>query len=217
MSVRISLIHATPVAIQPVLDAFASGWPEAMPVNLLDDSLTPDRAAVDGLTPDLRRRFVELAGYAHRCGARGILFTCSAFGEAIELAAQTVPVPVLKPNEAMFVDALGRGRRLGLLATFEPSVRSMAAEFDALARLQGVDAELVVEVVPEAMARLRAGDVEGHNRHLAEAASTLADCDAVMLAHFSTSQARAAVAERLSCPVLSAPDSAVAALRLRAG
>jgi aspartate/glutamate racemase len=217
MSVRISLIHATPVAIQPILDAFAAGWPEAKPVNLLDDSLTPDRAAVDTLTPDLRRRFVDLACYAHRSGAKGILFTCSAFGEAIEFASQMVPVPVLKPNEAMFDDALERGRRLGLLATFEPSVPSMAAEFEAMARARGLDAELVVEVVPEAMARLRIGDVEGHNRRLADAAPRLAGCDAVMLAHFSTAQAHAAVAERLPCPLLSAPDSAVAALRLRTG
>ena len=198
MSVRISLIHATPVAIQPVLDAFAAGWPEAEPVNLLDDSLTPDRAAVDALTADLRRRFVDLACYAHGTGAAGILFTCSAFGEAIELAARTVPVPVLKPNEAMFAEALSRGRRLGLLATFEPSVPSMSAEL-------------------EAMARLRAGDAEGHDHRLAEAAPALEGCDAVMLAHFSTARAKHAVTARLACPILTAPDSAVAALRARIG
>jgi len=48
-----------------------------------------------------------------------------------------------------------------------------------------------------------------HNRLLAEAAPALKDCDAVMLAQFSTAQAKDAVSEVLGIPVLTAPDAAV--------
>ena len=206
---RIALVHATPVAIDPVAEAFAADWPEAHTVNLLDDSLSADRAAEAELTPSMTRRIVSLAQYAESTGAAGILFTCSAFGPAIEAAAEAVAVPVLKPNQAMFEAALAMGKHLGLLATFAPSVPLMAEEFEAMA----AGARLDTHVVPEAMTALRAGDSDTHNWLLAEAAPALASCDAVMLAHFSTARALPAVRASLPCPVLTSPNSAVARLR----
>lgn len=204
--------------MQPVHDAFAESWPEAEPVDLLESSLSPDRAAVEDLTEDLRERLCELASYAERrAGAAGILFTCSAFGPAIEEAARRTEIPVLKPNEAMFEAGLALGGRLGLLATFAPSLASMTAEFEEMRAAGGSDAELVTHVVPEAMVRLRAGDSGAHNRLLAEGAKELADCDAILLAHFSTSRALPAVEAAMRRPVLTAPHAAVSALRQRLG
>src|SRR5262245_59393876 len=210
---RIALIHAVRVAIPPVEEAFARHWPEATRMNLLDDSLSRDRTRDGELTAAMVRRFVALADYALATGASGILYTCSAFGPAIEAARDGRAVPVLKPNEAMFRDALGRGRRVGLLATFAPSVPSMEEEFRAMAREAVRNVELRSVCVPEAMAALDAGDGARHDRLLADAAPQLADCDAVMLAQFSTARAQAAVAAVLACPVLTSPDSAVLWLR----
>ena len=134
MAHRIALIHAVRVAIQPVEEAFGRHWPDAERMNILDDSLSRDRARDGKLTPAMVQRFATLTDYALSTGADGILFTCSAFGPAIEAAREGRKVPVLKPNEAMFREALGRGRRLGLLATFGPSAPSMEQEFRDLAR-----------------------------------------------------------------------------------
>lgn len=211
---RIVLIHATPVAMQPVHDAFAEAWPEAEPVDLLEASLSPDRAAVDHLTEELTERLCDLGSYAeHRAGAAGILFTCSAFGSAIEEVAGRTRIPVLKPNEAMFEAALAYGGQVGLLATFAPSIESMSEEFAAMRTARGSKADLVSHVVPEAMEKLRSGDTEAHNRLVAEGAKSLSGCNAVMLAHFSTSRARKATESVLDWPVLTAPHAAVAALR----
>jgi hypothetical protein len=210
---RIVLVHAVQVAMEPVESAFRSGWPEAERVNLLDDSLSPDRAATDRLPPAMFDRFAALTDYAAAIGAAGVLFTCSAFGPAIERAAAGRAFPVFKPNEAMFDEALRRGTRLGMLATFAPSVAGMEEEFRAQAVARGVSATIETICVPEAMTALRAGDPERHNTLLASAAPRLARCDAVMLAHFSTSRAAAAAQAVLACPVLTAPGSAVARLR----
>jgi hypothetical protein len=102
---------------------------------------------------------------------------------------------------------------VGMLATFGPSVASMEEEFRAAAA--GRDATLETVLVEDAMAALRRGEAEAHNRLLAEAAHRLAGCDAVMLAHFSTSRARGAVGTVLACPVLTAPGAAVLALKSR--
>ncbi|MEZ5845077.1 MAG: hypothetical protein R3D27_15270 [Hyphomicrobiaceae bacterium] len=99
---RIALVHAVTVAIEPVRRAFAERWPDAGLINLLDDSLSPDRARDGDLTPAMSARIGALGDYAQSIGVAGILYTCSAFGPAIDAVAARYPLPVLKPNEAMF-------------------------------------------------------------------------------------------------------------------
>jgi len=202
---RIALIHAVRVAMQPVEDAFRRHWPQAERMNLLDDSLSVDRSRDTEITPAMSRRIGALADYALACGASGILYTCSAFGDAIQAVKERLRVPVLKPNEAMFEEAQRYGTRLGLLATFPASIPSMQAELPDIV-LQSI-------CIPEAMIALQSGDGEKHDALLASAAPLLGRCDAIMLAQFSTARARDAVAASVDCPVLSSPDSAVLAMR----
>jgi Asp/Glu/hydantoin racemase len=213
MTHRIVLIHAVPMALQPVADAFARAWPEAETVNLLEDSLSRDRAAAGRLDRTMMDRFRVLGDYALSIGADGILFTCSAFGPAIEMMARDAPVPVLKPNEAMFDAALDIGARIGMLVTFQGSVASMRAEFEEMAAARKIDAAFEPCLVEEAMTVLRQGNAARHNELLAEAAPALAACDAVMLAQFSTAQAKDAVGAVLGIPVLTAPDAAVGRMK----
>ncbi len=212
-STRIALIHAVTVAMPPVVAAFAAHWPEARIQHLLDDALSPDREADGELTAAMCARILDLARYAQASGARGILYTCSAFGAAIDAAKAAVALPILKPNEAMFAQALARGTRIGMLATFAPSVASMDEEFRAMAKASGSAATLTTRCIPEAMAALRGGRGDEHDRLLAGAAPQFADCDVLLLAHFSTSRAQAAVEKTVSIPVLTSPGSAVFALR----
>lgn len=212
---RIALIHAVAVAIDPIRAAFDALWPEARPFNLLDDALSPDRERSAALAPELHARIVALAHYAGTAEAAGILYTCSAFGPAIEAARAEVAIPVLKPNEAMFVDALKHGSRIGMLATFAPSVVSMEDEFQATASAHGIAASVRTVCVPAAMSALKAGDRATHDAILADAVPGLGKVDAIMLAHFSTSRAMDAVCAVTSIPVLAAPRSAVLAMRAR--
>lgn len=215
MAPRIALIHAVEVAIEPIASAFAHSWPDARCTNLLEDSLSPDRAAEGELSERMARRINALADYAVLSGADGILFTCSAFGPAIEQAARRLPIPVLKPNEAMFDQALAAGRRIGMLATFAPAVATMEAEFREAARVANSDAQLETVLVDGAIEALKAGDATTHNRLVAARAPELNHCDAVILAHFSTSRAKSAVEEALGRNVLTSPSAAVSSLRER--
>lgn len=210
---RIVLLHATPVAIQPIEDAFKAVWQEPELVNLLDDSLSPDRALIQDLTPAIIERFVAFGRYGHGIGADAILVTCSAFGPAIDRLTRELPVPVLKPNEAMFRAALNKGENIAMVATFRPAVRTMEAEFEEFMAETGARAKLTTFVVEPAMTALRAGDAETHNRLIAEKADELKGFDTIMLAHFSTSRAADALSEKTSVPVLSSPGTAVTRLR----
>ena len=212
-SQRIVLLHATPVAMSPVQEAFKRLWPEAETVNLLDDGLTIDRNRSENLDEALSERFIRFGEYGASMNTDGILVTCSAFGPAIDALEQKLDIPVLRPNESMFRAAITAGKKIGMLATFAPAVVTMEKEFEQFARQVGSDATLETIVVPDAIDRLRSGDAETHNRLVAAEAHRLADCDVIMLAHFSTSRARDAVSAVVDVPVFTAPDAAVERMR----
>jgi Asp/Glu/hydantoin racemase len=205
--VRIALIHALRHSPPPIEAAFRIAWPEARLMNLLDDSLSADLARDGRLTEAMTGRFLTLARYAAGTGADGILFSCSAFGPCIEACARDLaPLPVLKPNEAAIGQAVGMGRRIGLLATFAGTLASMPPEFPP-----GV--EVVPCMAEGALAALDAGDAATHDRLAAEAAAALKGCDVVLLGQFSLARAAPLVAAATGLPVVTTPDSAVAKLK----
>jgi aspartate/glutamate racemase len=209
---RIALIHALSHSVAPINDAFARDWPEARRMNLLDDSLSADLARNGkGLDDTMHERFQRLAQYAVDTGAQGILFTCSAFGPCIEAVARRhAGIAVLKPNEAMVEEvAQGQGR-LGLIATFAPTLASMPPEFS-----DGTALELAL--AEGALDALNAGDTQRHDALIAAQAAALRerDCTRIALAQFSMARARAACEAASGLPVLTTVDSAVRALRRR--
>jgi Asp/Glu/hydantoin racemase len=204
---RIALIHALQHSLPPTAASFARLWPEAELMNLLDDSLSSDLAREGGLTRGMTERFLKLGRYASGSGADAILFTCSAFGPCIEAVARAErPIPVLKPNEAMIEQAVAKGRRIGLLSTFPPTLASMPREFPD-------PVEVAPKLAEGALAALDRGNKNEHDRLIAEAAKSLRDCDVIALAQFSMAGAAPLVAQATGRPVLTTPDSAVEKLR----
>jgi Asp/Glu/hydantoin racemase len=211
---RIALIHALSHSVAPINEEMERAWPEAVRMNLQDDSLSADLASSGkGLDDAMHRRFEALAAYAEGTGADAILFTCSAFGPCIEAVAARRPrMPVLKPNEAMVAEAVARGGRIGLVASFAPTLLSMPPEFPP-------GAELVTCLAEGAMDALNRGDDAGHDERVVEAAQWLAaqGCDVIALAQFSMARAQRAVHKGTGLPVLTTPGSAVRVLRQRLG
>ena len=213
LSPRIALVHAMPVAIDPVATVFRELWPQAQTTNLLEDSLAPDLAAAGSITLEIVERIVALARYGERCGADAVLFTCSAFGTAIDAAKQAVKVPVLKPNEAMIEDALAAGCDLALLTTFEPSIPSLKKELEELASGRGIKLKLKTRSIPAAIAALQQGLGAEHDRLIAVAAAEMGACDALVLGQFSMARAAIGIPDRAGRKVLTSPHSAVTKLK----
>lgn len=210
---RIALIHALSHSVAPTADAFRRLWPEATLMNLLDDSLSADLAREGSLSQVMTDRFLTLAGYAVSTGADGILFTCSAFGPCIEACAERfAPIPVLKPNEAMVEEAValaGPHGRIGLMATFAPTLASMPPEFAAAA--PGIT--ILPCLAAGALAALDAGNAAEHDQAAVRAAAELQGCDIIALSQFSLARAAGPIATATGKTVLTTPDSAVRKLR----
>jgi Asp/Glu/hydantoin racemase len=176
-------------------------------MNLLDDSLSADLARDGALTDAMTERFLKLGRYAAATGSDAILFTCSAFGPCIEAVARAhAPMPVLKPNEAMIEQAVTKGRKIGLLSSFPPTLASMPREFPG-------SIELVPKLVDGAMAALDKGDRVTHDRLVVEASKDLRECDLIALAQYSMAPAAEMVAAATGRPVVTTPDSAVLKLK----
>lgn len=208
---RIGLIHALAHSPGPVREEFERQWPECRLMNLLDDSLSADLAEAGGLDAAMYRRFETLADYVVGTGAEAILFTCSAFGPCIEAVARRhASIPVLKPNEAMIAEAVRLKTRVGLIASFAPTLRTMPAEFPA-----GSDFDC--ELAEGALAALDDGAGHDHDRLVVAAARRLKQrgCGAIALAQFSMARAADEVAQAVHLPVLTTVGSAVAELRAR--
>lgn len=211
---RIVLIHALRDSVAPAMAAMASGWPQARIANLLDDSLSADLAARHGVIEDsIVDRFLALGRYARATGADGILFTCSAFGVAIDAVKADLRLPVLKPNEAGLEAALAAGRRIALLATFPSTIPSMTHELEAMAAARGIVPTIMTRVVAGALAALQGGDAARHDALIAAAVADFVSADAVVLAQFSMARAADVLAPALRARVLTTPDSAVGKLR----
>jgi Asp/Glu/hydantoin racemase len=218
--VRIGLLHALEESIQPARLAFQSLWPEAYCFDLLDTALASDLAHCGQLDERMTERFRILAAYAQYgrgVGGQtaGLLFTCSAFGPAIDRVKSRLAIPVLRPNEAAFDEALELGSRLALIVSFLPSLASLETELRAMAARRGQSVQITTVFVDGALDALKRGMPDTHDRLVAEAAKKLDHVDAIVLGQFSMMRARSAVAQVCNAPVLTTPHSAVVALRAR--
>lgn len=216
--VRIALIHALEESVGPARFAFAELWPEAYCFDLLDTSLAVDRAHRGELDETMTKRFRCLADYAGSSVGRGgraagILFTCSAFGPAINAVKAISSIPVLRPNEAAFDFALDQGSSLGLVVSFEPSLAALEAELREMASARGISVNVKSAFAAGALEALKRGDGKTHDRLVADAAARLDRVDAVILGQFSLARARAAVEHACGIRTLTTPHSAVEALR----
>lgn len=68
-------------------------------------------------------------------------------------------------------------------------------------------------VIDDALAALKRGDGEQHDRRAAEVAAGMPKTDCLILGQFSLARAAAAVQATVACPVLTTPRSAVEQLR----
>ncbi len=217
---RIILIHALAQSVAPIHAAFRQGWPAAKTHDLLDTALATDLAAAGGkLGQRIIDRFAWLTRYAQDAApegqpTRGILFTCSSFGPAIEAARAATPIPVLKPNETAFRKAVETGSAIVLLASFEPALEPMLTEMHEMRDELGRRVSISGQVVPGALAALQAGDAERHDALIAAAAAGHAEADTIVLGQFSMARAAGPARERVpGKQLLTTPDSAVAGLR----
>ena len=215
MKKTLALIH-TGTFLVPV---FASLVKEVMPdvkvFNIVDESLLNNTIAENRLTPLTARR---LAGYiesAEEAGADVIMVTCSSVGAAVDAARPFAAVPVLRVDQAMADQAVRVGRRIGVIATLQTTLKPTADLVRARAKVQGRDVEIVEKLCEGAFEAVAAGDGATHDRIVAGALRELmAEVDAVVLAQASMARVVDGMAdEEKTAPIFTSPRLGVEAAK----
>ncbi|MGJ3243691.1 MAG: aspartate/glutamate racemase family protein [Opitutales bacterium] len=179
--------------------------------NLSDDSLIQTVIRDGALSPLTRRRVAEHIRSLVDAGADVVLVTCSSIGPAVDEAAPTVDIPVLRVDRPMAEAAVARASRIGVLATLTTTLAPTTDLIRTVAAESGKEVQLRDECVAGAFDALMAGNPQEHDARVSAALRDLArHVDVVVLAQASMARVADQLPEgAVAVPVLSSPERAV--------
>ena len=211
----VAFIHTSPAAIGPLMQFYGERAPELEITNLLDDGLL--RLLASGKTETARKRLSEmLRSAAETYEPELAMITCSSVPrEMSDSLARDFPFPVLKIDYPMARRAVRAGGRVGVAATFPPTLAPTSKLLNEAAAEAGVEVEIVQEVEPAAYDALLANDTATHDRLLLDLIARLQkkDVAAVVLAQVSMARVLPLVGEGASAPVLTSLHTSLEAIR----
>jgi aspartate/glutamate racemase len=179
----VHLINAGNEAVQiNFMEAYAAGNPQLPEENLLA----------------FQRYAVDLVELGH---VDAVLITCSTLNRAypqVQKSLQAYNIPVFQIDRPMMERGVEQGGRILILATHGPTVDSTLALIREVAKERNCEVPLTGVLVEEAWRSLSRGDIEGHNKHLAN----------TIWEHMKTEEITCVILAQLSMSVflLSHPD-----------
>jgi len=199
-------IHTGPVSVGPVSALAAELMPAVRLVNLVDDSLLKDTMAAGAPTPAVLRRLAQYMVIGQEMGADLILNACSSVGEAADVAAGLLDIPVVKIDQAMAEAAVARASRIAVAATVQTTLDPTARLVERAAREAGREVQTVRHLCAGAFDALLGGDGATHDRIIRDALFALAgDVELIVLAQASMGRVAEALAGGVAVPVLTSP------------
>lgn len=212
---NVAFIHTSPAAIGPLMQFYGEAAPEMLITNLLEDGLLRLLAAKDFETA--RSRLSEMVRAARDTYHSELaMITCSSVSkEMAEQVAREFDLPVLKIDYPMAREAVGAGRRIGVAATFPPTLEPTGRLLREAAAEAGTAIEIIEEVAPEAYRALLANDTERHDELLLAAIEELErrDASVIVLAQVSMARILPRLDGRTKVAVLSSLHTSLAAIR----
>lgn len=207
----LGLIHTSATLI-PVFNELCKQYlPGVATFNIVDDSLVRNIRERGELTAAISKRVADYVASAEDSGADHILVTCSSIGAAVEAAAATAGVPVLRVDQPMADLAVQTGKRIGVIATLSTTLEPTSDLVKRRAALAGKEIELTSVVVDGAFEALMAGDAARHDQLVGDALRKLSqNVDVVLLAQASMARVVDTLADADKVvPIVASPPNAI--------
>jgi len=202
---KVVIIHTSNVSVKDLNNLFAELAPDVCVRNIIDDSLLGEVLDNGGVTTAVKKRICAYALQAEVAGADLIFNQCSSVGEAADIAAQLVDVPLVKIDEKMAEVACKTGDRIGVIATLKttlgPTVRLVKRTAEKLKK----EIQVTEKLCEGAFDLLRGGDIKTHNKMVIKGIKELIEeVDVIVCAQGSMVPLLAELGET-PIPVLTSP------------
>ncbi len=206
MGKKIFGINTVRVAVDDVIHYVNELDPSITVHSIVDDSLITEVIDNNGPNSNVIRKLCTYFVFAEQTGADLILNMCSSVGEAAEIAAKMVNIPVIKIDERMAEEACNIGNRIGVVATVSttmgPTVRLIQKSADKI----GKKVEISEEVCKGAFEKLtKDGDKNAHNAIVIKAIRELAKSVDVVVCAQGSMHALLPDLGKAPVPVLTSP------------
>ncbi len=209
MGKTVFIVHTSSVSVVDLNALFAEMAPEATVRNIIDDSLLPEVLANGGVTPGVRRRVCQYVVQAEAAGASLIFNQCSSVGEAADIAATMVSVPLVKVDERMAETACRTGSRIGVVATLPTTMGPTVRLIKRMAQKLDCEVGVTEELSSGAFEKLISGDRAAHNEMVINSIHRLVEqVDVVVCAQGSMLALKPDLGET-RVPVLTSPPLGV--------
>lgn len=214
MSQSVAIVQTSQVSSAELKTLCAEIIPAVKVFQIIDDSLLDEVVANGGPTKAVVRRMCAYFQIAQSIGVDAILNQCSSVGEAADVAAQTVDIPVVKVDSAMAREAVRIGTRIAVVATVESTLGPSVRLVEAAAREAGVDAQIDARLVDGAMMVLiRDGDRELHNQMVLSTVEAAAETNDVVVLAQGSMTVLLPLLKHIEKPVLTSPRLGVENLK----
>lgn len=213
MPQTLAFIH-TLAALAVRFDALAA---ERLPgvgrIHTVDEPLLQAIQRRGRLTGEDKERLESHVLASAKAGAGVVLITCSTISPCVDQLEDSAHPPVVKIDQAMFAEAIRRGRRIGVVATHEATIGPTTDGLRAEARRAGREIKIESAIAAGAIEARQQDRYAEHDRLVADAAAAMAPrCDIVVLAQASMAGAAAVAAPAVKEKLLTSPETALRAI-----
>jgi len=161
---KVVIIHTSDVSVKDLKNLFTELAPEVCVRNIIDDSLLAEVLEKEGVTTAVKKRICAYVLQAETIGADLIFNQCSSVGEAADIAAQLVDVPLVKIDEKMAEVACKTGDRIGVIATLQTTLGPTVRLVKKTAKKLEKEIQITEKLCEGAFDLLRSGDIKTHNK-----------------------------------------------------
>ena len=164
MKTRVGVVHTFLYSVEDIKGMFKKYLPDVEMINIIDDSLLEEALANKGLTPQIIKRMCGYYTNLQDLGCVCCLNQCSSVGEAADIAATLIDIPILKIDSPMAKQAVELGSKIAVIATAVSTVEPSSRLVESSARVLGKDVTVDRCYVDGAYDfLLKTGDRQKHN------------------------------------------------------
>lgn len=198
---KIGVIHTTQATVQSTTDLIKENIKNVQVMNILDDTILVDMATENNIEY-VRKRWIKYAEILKDMGAVAILSACSTVGPFVEEADKLIDIPVLRIDDAMAEEAVKKGNKITVIATFKPTLGPTTD----LIRRKGSNLSIKTILIDEAYRELSLGNIEKHNKLIVDTVrKEIENTDVIVLAQASMATALSDCSDLNTNKILTSP------------